>query len=90
MNLRPLFFTLTCYLLVFSCYSQVIDVGLYYTGKLKKVIVIPESGAFEFYGDGVRISELGETDGLRIASDNGKISLKSLSNDFTKSAQIPF
>ena len=59
-----------------------IDVGLFYSVKLKKVIVIPESGEFEFYGDGVRISKLGETDGLRIEINNGKILLKSLSNDF--------
>jgi stage II sporulation protein D len=90
MNLRPLFITLACYLLVFSSYSQVIDVGLYYTVKLKKVIVIPESGTYEFYGDGVRISELGETDGLRIEVDNGKISLKSLSNDFGSYGTVEF
>lgn len=90
MNLRPLIITLACYLLVFSSYSQVIDVGLYYTVKLKKVIVIPEIGTFEFYGDGVRISELGETDGLRIEANNGMISLKSLSNDFGSYAMVEF
>lgn len=82
MNRRILFITLTCFLFVYNSYGQVIDVGLFYSVKLKKVIVIPESGEFEFYGDGVRISKLGETDGLRIEINNGKILLKSLSNDF--------
>ena len=67
-----------------------IDVGLFHTVKLKKVVVIPESGEFEFYGDGVRISKLEETDGLRIEINNSKISLKSLSDDFGSYSTIEF
>ena len=90
MNSKKLFVTVICFLLVISSYSQVIDVGLYTSVKLKKVVVIPESGEFEFYGDGVRISKLGETDGLRLELLNGKISLKSLSNDFGSYSKVEF
>jgi len=90
MNRRILFITLACFLLVLSSNGQVIDVGLFQTVKLKKVVVIPEKGEFEFYGDGVRISELGETDGLRLEISNGKILLKSLSNDFGSYKRVEF
>lgn len=90
MNRRILLVTLAYFLLIFSSYGQVIDVGLFTSVKLKKVVVIPESGEFEFYGDGVRISKLGETDGLRLELLNGKISLKSLSNDFGSYNKVEF
>ncbi len=88
--LKTLFFSIACFLLVSKGYSQVIDVGLFYSVKLKTVVVIPEKGGFEFYGDGVRISELSINEGLRLGVDHGKISIKSLSNDFGSYSKIEF
>ena len=90
MNLKIFLTNFSLFLLVFCGNSQVIDVGLYQSVKLKKVIVIPENGEFEFYGDGVRISKLGQTDGLRLEIYNGKILLKSLSNDFGSYSKVEF
>ena len=78
------------FLLLFSSYSQVIDVGLYHSVKLKKIVVIPENGGFEFYGDGVRISEIDINEGLRLGVDQGKISIKSLANDFGSYNKVEF
>jgi stage II sporulation protein D len=69
-------------LLAFNSMGQIIDVGIFTPVKLKRVIVTPESEGCAFYGDGVRISELYRNDGLQLQIENGKISLKSLSDDF--------
>lgn len=87
---KTLLIILSHILLVFSSYSQVIDVGLYHSVKLKKIVVIPEKGGFEFYGDGVRISEIGINEGLRLGVDQGKISIKSLANDFGSYNKVEF
>jgi len=88
--LKTLFFSIYCFLLVSIGHSQVIDVGLFNSVKLKKIVVIPEKGGYEFYGDGIRISKIDINEGLRLGVDQGKISIKSLSNDFGSYNKVEF
>ena len=62
--------------------SQVIEVGLYASKKIKKLMVVSQTGAFTIYGDGVRISEIYNLEGIRAEIKSDKISILSMNNDF--------
>jgi stage II sporulation protein D len=73
-----------------SVSSQVIEVGLFNYKSIKKVMIIAQTSAYTIYGDGIRISELYNLEGLRAELDGGKISLKSLDHDFGKYSNVEF
>lgn len=87
---KSLYLTILVFLLAVKGFGQTIDVGIFTSVNLKKVIVVPENEGVAFFGDGVRISELYKNDGLQLQIENGKISLKSLSADFGSYAKVEF
>ena len=77
-------FTYIVLLILFPLYasSQVIEVGLFGYKNIKKVMIVAQTGAFTIYGDGIRISELYNLEGLRAELQNDKITIRTLDNDF--------
>ena len=87
---KTLQLTIVFFLWALSGMGQIIDVGIFTSIKLKKVIVVPETEGCEFYGDGIRISKLFENDGLQLQLEDGKITLKSLSDDYGSYSKVEF
>lgn len=77
-------------LIVTTANAQVIEVGLFAYKNMKKVMVIAERDSYTIYGDGVRISELLQFEGMRVEYQNGKIAIRSLSNDFGSYKVVEF
>ena len=53
-------------------------------------MIVAQTSAYTIYGDGIRISELYNLEGVRVELSNGKISLRSLNNDFGTYSEIEF
>lgn len=85
----PLYF---CLLLLFplSISSQVIEVGLFNYKSIKKVMIVAQTSGYTIYGDGIRISELYNLEGVRVELKEKKMSLRSLDNDFGLYDEIEF
>ena len=68
--------------------AQVIEVGIFNYKSIKKVMIIAQTSGYTIYGDGLRISELYNLEGIRAELSNGKISLRSMNNDFGSYSEI--
>ena len=73
-----------------SANSQVIEVGLFNYKSIKKVMIVAQTSGYTIYGDGVRISELYNLEGVRVEMKGEEISLRSLDNDFGLYTEIEF
>ena len=86
---RKLTFTAFTLLMFFTgIRAQVIQVGLFTGVQLKRIVVIAERGNYTVTGDGVRITELLQSKGLRLEIRNNKIGIKSLESDFGSYAKV--
>lgn len=84
---------LNFYLLLFFpliASSQVIEVGLFHYKNIKKVMIVAQTSGYTIYGDGIRISELYNLEGVRAEQKGNKISLRSMNNDFGLYSEIEF
>lgn len=90
--MKRLVFILLVSQLLFSLSSkaQVIEVGIFNYKSMKKVMIIAQTSGYTIYGDGLRISELYNLEGVRAELSNGKISLRSMNNDFGSYNEIEF
>jgi len=87
---RLLIYIVFLLLITTSAGAQVIEVGLFAYKSMKKVTIITEKDSYIIYGDGIRISELLQFEGMRVEYKNGKIAIRSLSNDFGSYSNVEF
>jgi stage II sporulation protein D len=78
------------FILASQASGQVIEVGLFAYKSMKKVMVIAEKDSYIIYGDGIRISELLQFEGIRVEHQNGKVAIRSLSNDYGSYKNVEF
>lgn len=76
--------TFAIFLILLPLYSnsQVIEVGLFAYKSIKKITIVSQTGAFTIYGDGVRISEIYNLEGIRAEIHSDKIGIRSMNHDF--------
>ncbi len=79
---RIITFVIFLVLLPLYSNSQVIEVGLFAYKNIKKITIVSQTGAFTIYGDGVRISEIYNLEGIRAEIQSDKIAIRSMNNDF--------
>jgi stage II sporulation protein D len=87
---KHIFIFLIALLLSLTGKAQVIEVGIFNYKSIKKVMIIAQTSAYTIYGDGVRISELYNLEGVRAELHNGKIALRSMSDDYGSYNEIEF
>lgn len=90
MSKRIIIYIAFLFLLPLTVTSQVIEVGIFQYKSIKKVMLVAQTSGYTIYGDGIRISELYNLEGVRAELQNGKISLRSLENDFGSYKKIEF
>jgi len=87
---RVIFYILFLALAPLSASTQFIEVGLFSYKSLKKVTLVAHTSGYTIYGDGIRLSELSNFEGIRVELSNGKISLRSMSKDLGTYTKVEF
>ncbi len=87
---RLLIYIIFLFFIASNANAQVIEVGLFTYKSMKKVMVIAETDSYIIYGDGIRLSELLQFEGMRIEYIEGKVAIRSLSNDYGSYKEVEF
>ena len=83
-------FHIIFFLFSLNIQAQIIEVGVFTFKNVKMAMLISQNGGYTIYGDGIRISELYQFEGIRAEYIEGKIAIRSLDNDFGSYDEVEF
>lgn len=88
--LKRITFNIVFFLFSLNIQAQIIEVGIFTFKNIKKAMIVSQTGGYTVYGDGIRISELYQFEGIRAEYKEGKIAIRSLDNDFGSYSEVEF